>query len=323
MKIEDILRLPKLSIKDNLQLANNARVEQILGAVVLPTLVTPKESDFIGIEVEIEGIKVQPDLDWLLCWHEDIDGSLKDFGKEYQSLILRPRNVIPALRALKRAVFTANPLAYFGPRAAFHYHLNVRDLTPQELGMFLALYKSIEFLLFHLTTEARLSSNYCVPLNDTVNSSTYDLIYDNFDNSPDKLTNTIQTFGGKYAALGLFRLLDLGTVEFRHLHSNLDISLLHKWIAIGLNLKNSARRIKPEELKQTLEKLNSHSRYTAYVENIIGSSLDTVLPYISVASMSEAISNTKEIFSSEIELRLYNVLKSPLGKKVLSERGII
>jgi hypothetical protein len=277
--------------------------------------------EMIGMEVEVEGIYVAPGLLEIPLWRADHDGSLKDAGMELKSIPIRSEYSMYALTALQEALKRSNPGYYCGERAAFHLHLNVRDLTTHQLAMLCLLYSTVEKVFFNLTHEYRAASNFCVPVNHT--ETFYFAVKSLLDeDKPDFefMEAFVEDFGGKYAAFGVFRLIDLGTVEFRHMHSNFDLPLLAKWLTIAINLKQSAKRLSPVIIQKLLRNINTTSYYEEYVKSILG--LDGLLPEMErekfFRSIRESITNAKQIFVRDIEeVPLLKLIDSPLGKKIV------
>jgi hypothetical protein len=316
--LAELLDLNLVPVHPNMQKTMHNRVIKEWGES--PFLLAGEDKDLSGLEVEIEGIINPIDPERLSCWTTHIDGSLRDSGLEFVSLPLLPKYTISALRDLADAIKVSNPEARFSWRTGFHNHLNVSDLTLNQFVVLLILYSTVEFLMFKMTTEERMAGNFCVPVNDT--NSVYKAISMLLGgNIP--VREVPGAYGGKYAALGMFRLQDLGTLEFRHLHGNLDIPLIYKWLTICLRLKQAARIFNVEDLRKMFADLNTHSQYQQYVQTIIGDALDHLVYTISPATMSEAIANAKQVFCRIPEIKLHNLFRSPMGRKLFKESGVM
>jgi hypothetical protein len=311
MRIDQLHKFQNIRTKRDLQLETKELVQGYN-----PYRLEGGEEDLIGLEVEVEGVLVDPHLKWLKCWISSNDPSLKDNGKEYQSWPLYPEFVMDALCALKMGLQESSPDHYFRWRSAFHYHLNVRDLTLEQLAVFLLLYSTVEFLMFKMTTEFRMASNFCVPVNDTYDY--YEFVRELLEGKWDRGDFQPDMAGGKYGALGLFRLWDLGTVEFRHLHGTLDLHLLQNWIGLGLALKKAARNISAKKLERILCTLNTTSRYANYIQ-MLGIDMDGHIP---IEAVSIPISNAKQCFVKPLVVKENNLWHSPLGRKVLRKEAI-
>jgi len=72
----------------------------------------------------------------------------------------------------------------------------------------------------------------------------------------------------KYAALGAFRLKDLGTLEFRHMPGTYNVPKIFGWICLIHRLCESAKEISFKTLMKTVLEINTKSNYTEFQESI-------------------------------------------------------
>jgi hypothetical protein len=281
-----------------------------------------KPGEYIGMEVEVEGVTSIPKDKFTKLWTADADGSLKDAGVEYKSHILRSEFTPAALICLNHGLSEACPKHYYGPRSSFHVHVNVQDLTPKQLVLYCLLYSVSEFLFFRLTQTNRVVSNFCVPVNET--ESFYEAV-GNLYRTEKPMWNDLESFvgeyGGKYSAFGVFRLLDLGTVEFRHMHGNNDITLLSLWISLAIQLKFVAKTLPLERFEKIVRNINTTSHYDQFMRMLFGDDLapEILNPAPNFKLVSECITNVKQVFATPINVKSRNVFQSPLGQRVVSD----
>jgi hypothetical protein len=160
-----------------------------------------------GIELELEGI----DIDEVECpfnWRAVSDGSLRNNGIEFIT------NGGFAGEDLEEAL--DNLQDYLDgedydvtERCSTHIHIDVRDMTPAQITNFLCLSVMLEHVLFNLFGNTRTANTFCIA---TDGGSTN---FDNIVNSINNPESLIDYTWSKYAAIGLKRIRDLGTVEFR------------------------------------------------------------------------------------------------------------
>lgn len=99
----------------------------------------PRKAGLLGVEVEVETLKGElPRIhDDLAAWNVTHDGSLRGESAEY--------------------VFK-EPL---GPRASVHVHVNVLEMTKQQLDNFLYSYLLLEDVLMSFCGEGREGNRFC------------------------------------------------------------------------------------------------------------------------------------------------------------------
>jgi hypothetical protein len=156
-----------------------------------------------GCEFEIEDIKaILEDLELFNCIE---DHSLRNNGREFTTPPLLFDEQCAAFTILHSSLeLGADP---FSDRTSIHVHVNVRELTEQEVRQFILLYALLEPLFFEFVGDVRKGSIFCVPLNHTYLPSLY--------KHP---LAVLQTKWHKYTAFNILPLSTFGTIEFRHMY---------------------------------------------------------------------------------------------------------
>lgn len=195
-----------------------------------------------GAEVEMEysndtNVPQTPD-GWVL--HDD--GSLRG-GVEF--VFNEPTNLEESrakLVALSDAITTGNPTM----RTSFHVHVDVRGWQVTELANVLRCYMTYEELFFELSG-GRRGNQFCIPVVGSNVERTFSNFIITTELSP-VLRIGLNTL--KYAALNLGRIVDFGSIEFRHhagLHSAEEaiewLDLIHKFC-------QEARGVTREQLRE-------------------------------------------------------------------------
>jgi len=188
-----------------------------------------------GVECEIESVNREhtswSSISGILT--QD-DHSLRNNGVE---IVWRaPKNLEDSIKVFKtlhsKLVFYSRD-EKFSERTSTHVHMNVRPLEITQLLTLLQLYILYEELFFLQADPSRRESIFCMPLTETHLPSVY-----HYRNVGDYYAKW-----SKYTALNLKRLVDLGTVEFRHLQGTDDVVLLTNWLTTLSNLYNLCQKV--------------------------------------------------------------------------------
>ena len=140
------------------------------------------------------------------------DGSLRNAGREF---ITSPATLSTTSAILNqffsRRNFTKDN---YSDRCSVHVHNNCQDMSVEQLASVLLLYQMVEELFFSFVGEERRDNIFCVPWSQT--NLSYNVIRRMVDgySIPD---------WQKYTAVNLRRLLDLGTIGFRHMAGTADV----------------------------------------------------------------------------------------------------
>ncbi len=161
----------------------------------------------VGIELEMEGFERSPSR--MTGWRIEQDRSLRNNGFEFKST--GPMRGVKLYNAIERLTKYLESVEHTSSeRCSTHIHLDVRDMTPVQLNNLLILSAMLEHVMFKLFGNTRTANTFCMSI-DTGTTN-----FDNFVKmvAAPELEHFNITFS-KYAAIGLYRLRDLGTVEYR------------------------------------------------------------------------------------------------------------
>lgn len=177
---------------------------------------TPPVRGFkIGLEIEIEGTNLRHGFGCLNpdFWIIESDGSLRN-GYEFKSLsALDYDKAMIAVDMYEQ--YLTQVQAKATARTSVHIHVNVQDLTPEQLQSFIWLSVAIEPVILRFCTALRNHNGYCVPTFKCINQAkTWRNLFSAMNKGRNALVKALTSFP-KYAAIGGYRLRDLGTVEFR------------------------------------------------------------------------------------------------------------
>jgi hypothetical protein len=255
----------------------------------------------VGIEIEVENIRDMVPVDFY--WQYKEDGSLRNHGAEFASIPLRGRQVEFALDYLNTQMHMFNE-PDFSNRTSVHVHLNVRDMTWDQIKVFTILYAMYERHFFHQAGTKRESSIFCVPL-----YKTHQLRH--FMDNPDGSASQWH----KYSAVNLGTIIGsescskFGTIEFRHMYGTLDTKLLISWINQILCLRQEMINTTLPDLLDKLKRTNTTSEYIVDYRRIFR---EYALPYsiMEQADFESCITATKRAVFSR-DLYKYNTCLRP------------
>lgn len=273
----------------------------------------PKHTEFlvsssalVGIEIEVENMPNYVDTTYY--WRNKSDGSLRNNGVEFTSIPLRCSQVPYALQYLNSKI-TENNTPDFSPRTSCHVHLNARDMSWEQLKVFVLLYAIFERHFFHIAGTKREQSIFCVPL-----YLTQELRY--LLNLEHQVTNW-----HKYSAINLGTILGnadvpcYGTIEFRHLYGTSDPGIILDWINNICCLREYSRKVSLNDLLQRIKVMNTTSEYIALYQEVFDSYAD--IEKMSKYDFEYCISQTKiALWGKEGFAKFPSTEKSSYLKKI-------
>jgi len=135
----------------------------------------------VGIEIEMEGIKSTSALNVVSqsgYWKLESDNSLRGTGIELISVPMFGKDIEQALDVVEGFFKKAKYLPTFNARTSLHVHVEVVDLSREELIRFILLYCAVEPLLFNFCEKSRRDNVYCLPVHtvESVKRRTAELI---------------------------------------------------------------------------------------------------------------------------------------------------
>lgn len=257
-----------------------------------------KPGTLIGIEIEVENITLHSVAGHIPpVWQVKTDGSLRNNGVEFVSSAMRPADVFPSLAILYGYMQAVKLTPDFSWRTSTHVHLEAYKLSIPQFKRLLLLYFIFEGALFEFANPGRRETNiFCTPLTRT---NFYPLAeFIDCAEDKEKLKKTFDSLClvlRKYSALNLAHMYDFGTIEARHMRGTENVEFLSKWVALLLELFNSAINITDADLALDVSRLNTASSYDEFTEKIFGDKKDCLLSPINPALLSRGISLVKEI----------------------------
>lgn len=234
--------------------------------------------DYFGLEIELENIRDDPKERLQVMkdrgiLHVDVDGSLRNNGMEF---ITSPLPFPFEYAEISDTIFDSYPEAEASLRCGIHVHMNVRDMTYQQLARLLSLYCLVERIIFKHTGN-RDTNHFCVPVTDTNH-----VMYALYRMSEDHVHHTVRS-SHKYSALNIKPVSSLGTVEARHLPASYwRTDVPYELVQVLRNLKHMAMdKMSKDQFKQMIWDINTVSNYEWFLSKVFGRGL------LGVDNMSE------------------------------------
>lgn len=213
----------------------------------------------IGVEFEFENV-LDPKLPGVhpFGYYNAVDdGSLKQNGKEYAfKQPLAGGELVVAIEELCREARERrwNP----SKRAGLHVHVDVRDLTPNQLLGMLTLYAIAEPALYTWAGNNRHQSVYSVPWyeSDMSVEQAARIVSAAKEDSPEasQAVRNLSNQYHRYSGLNLNSLQKFGSLEFRHMRSTHDSEKILTWINMIQHLKRASLAL-PESSAAILDQV--------------------------------------------------------------------
>jgi len=228
----------------------------------------PSDKIYVGLEVEVEGLSREFDFS-STCWRVKPDGSLRNEGAEFVSYPIRGKNLIYAVLMLNEFLNGSFPNHAFSERTSVHVHLNIRNLTFEEVIKLIIIYTIVEPLMFSYVKKVsvdRYNNIFCIPIKDffeptIIYKKSLEQLLTSFDiNLPRNWS--------KYSGMNLIPIRDYGSVEFRQLGGTSNPTTIINWVSLILKLKQAAMKIPFSELKDLVLDLNTRSHYRHFLDSV-------------------------------------------------------
>jgi hypothetical protein len=160
----------------------------------------------VGIELEIEGSPTRQGFPTI--FEMTNDGSLRNGGVEVRCR--RPISGRKLEVGVNKLCSWLETSGYsLSERCSTHIHLDVTDMTPQQILNLVCISVMLEPVMFKLFGNTREANIFCMRTDmGTTN-------YTNIIQCLSMKEHLCHISWSKYAAVGLFRIRDLGTVEYR------------------------------------------------------------------------------------------------------------
>lgn len=195
----------------------------------------------VGIEIECEG-------DNLVCvedggWKTVDDGSLRgNFPESRCEWVLEKpidiNDVLPAMQYLEDR--QKNATLEFSFRTSVHLHINVQQLTANQILNMFYTYFLCETVLMNYCAEHRRGNRFCLRMEDAEGIEPFirKMI----------ITKDVQWKGippndaVRYAAMNIEAMWKYGSLEFRGMEGNLSPERINTWAKAFVNIRSFAKK---------------------------------------------------------------------------------
>lgn len=220
----------------------------------------------VGVEIEVENCADMDDFPHKLRVVVDKDNSLRG-DNAYELITNHPMTCGEAVITVKdifkwmdskRKLHDLPRLFEFNERTSIHVHVDVRDLTWDQVLSVAQLYLIFEKSLFDFAGRNRFYNIFCVPLSEC------NLV----DQGPDQ-----HKVFKKYCAINLAAVRQKGTVEFRAMAGNDNTNAIVSWIYLLVSLVEFCAKCEPEIISNIITTLKWESQYAHLACDIWGEEL--------------------------------------------------
>lgn len=257
MKIAQLYQYKQnLTSYDSTIVACEAVVNERYPDDALPNMFDQKTR--IGIEVEVENVPRFND-DFMHVWQTHTDNSLRNNGVEFVSYPISGKTIPRALKVLFSDIL--RPGYDFSKRTSVHIHMNVRNMTPEQVASYVCLFIVFEKLLYKFVGHGRDKNIFCVPIQQTlISNQLLPAVEHGFKNHK----------WYKYSGLNLLPIATQGSVEMRQLFGTDDIPLICNWINLLLRLRDYAASNDMNYILEEIKELNTNSQYEVFARRLFG-----------------------------------------------------
>lgn len=232
------------------------------------------EPNAFGLEVELEGIRIRTTRDSVRAfWGLHEDGSLRAQilgrhgakGETAEYVSLQPysaKATLDSLKALFDYLNSPGVIVFPSYRTSIHVHVNCAMETWRTVYNYITLAIIFDELFVSQNGTHRIGNNFCLRFLDA-------------EAPIHELSNYIKIHGSingfsqnmRYGSVNVAALSKFGTIEFRSMECNTDLSRVWSWVQTLQKLKESAR-----EFQTPVDIISLFSQYSPeeFAKRILG-----------------------------------------------------
>lgn len=191
----------------------------------------PLQQGLLGVEIEVEAEDALPME--VAAWKVERDGSLR--GAHATEYVLEKPLSLPAtmtaIADLRKALEPVKLTWSF--RTSVHVHVNVLNMTKQQLDCFIYSYLLLEEVLVAFCGKHREGNRFCLRVRDAEN-----LVHElsRFIGSKEFTFPNRDVY--RYSSINLDALRKFGSLEFRGMRGTIDRDVLDVWVNALVRLRS-------------------------------------------------------------------------------------
>ncbi len=253
-----------------------------------------KSLTYVGVELEFSSMPGARVSYW--SWHSD--GSVR--GSAPGELVLRtPTPPLFFDEAVNEYRDKIMDKVSVNDSCGMHVHVDVCDLTMEELRGVLLFYSVLERTIYKYCGSDRDNNNFCVPLWEC--------------------WNKVDLFGRglavenrlRYCGLNLAAIRKFGSIEFRMHPGVVSADKIARWVGLCARIKEYGRTCTVESLYNLLQGASAYS----FLYSTLDSSACILVPYVTKEDLMGGIMDGKEIYYSDTLRVSNNRLSSTSSKR--------
>ena len=219
----------------------------------------------VGVEIEVEAKSELHTPPISSKWRREEDGSLRGYSAEYVTKTPVDKSIVPTLLDELRAGFSETKC---GPkqtyRAGVHVHVNVQQMTAEQVIRFALLYYCFEDVLVRFCGETREGNHFCLRIRDAEGPLVVieGLRYE-------KNITKLHSDRYRYSSLNFCALFKYGSIEFRAMETRPDLSKINEWVEMLVALRDYSLKL---DSRTSIPERMSYLGPEAMLYEIIGES---------------------------------------------------
>jgi hypothetical protein len=240
-------------------------------------------STMMGLEIELEGFSKYPKFNGPQYWEQKEDGSLRNIREKIpiEFVFASPLcgyDLTRAISLFDETIASLKEKPYASPRTSTHVHLDVREISFNQLLNLIIMYTVVERPLYKYCGIQREESNFCLPFYKAEGLVFEQLYATDIIGNAEQLVS-VTTGQNRYNGLNVCALKKFGTLEFRQFPGTFNTVLIRRWINIIMCLKKAAVEYSGNLFK--LPAVFSEAGIKTQVEKIFGN----YFPYLDYPEM--------------------------------------
>ena len=268
----------------------------------------PISDKYIGIEIEAEDVKiVNEDLgNQLDYWDVVHDGSLRNYGTEFVSSMLRGADIYKALTELNTVLKSNNITPDFSERTSVHIHVDGRFMTTDHLRVLVLHYLMLEPFLFKYIGNNRETNPYCIPYykNNRGIRNLANLFKKDFEYPA--VRRVVQD-AVKYEAMNIHSISEKGSIEFRMHYGTSNEEEIFAWIQVILTMFRVSKETSEDHFFSSFHNVK-YSDYLAEVRQFFSKDKEIDLnlcEYIAVMSVNKLLFYASSVRTPSKEMSMH------------------